>query len=39
MNNNEIYITAITTIVNGIFGLIIRAIEKKKLKKANKLVD
>jgi len=39
MNNNDICLTAITTIVNCIFGLIVRAIEKKKLRKNQKLID
>jgi hypothetical protein len=39
MDHNEILTGAITTIVTSIIGLIIRSIEKRKLRKENKLID
>jgi hypothetical protein len=39
MDQNEILTGAITTIVTSIIGLLIRSIEKRKLRKQNKLID
>jgi len=39
MDQNEILTGAISTIITSIIGLIIRSIEKKKLRKDNKLID
>jgi len=39
MNEQEILTGAITTIISAVIGLIIRRLEKKKLRKENKLID
>jgi len=39
MNQNEILTGAITTIISAIIGVVVRHLEKKKLRRDKKLVD
>jgi hypothetical protein len=39
MNEQEILTGAITTVISALIGLVIRHLEKKKLRKENRLID